>query len=898
MTGSNHSSAASTPLGGGKQQKKTAHNAIERRYRNNINDRIAELKNAVPALLYAKLKDSRTGSKRSHRAAMEEEDDDGEDAEEYLDGVAVATKLNKATILRKAIEYINHLKRTGEHARRENTVLQQLLAQMPHGQEVLARYRVQKSLREEELNNQLMKERALQKQEQKNQKAARRGKRSRTGGDHEGDDDSSSAASADPITPPGGVSHRVLMAAFMAISFFSNSPLTAGPMSANQYQDHRHSSRTESLDTDPISSNSPNPPPAPMPRNDDFVHMINGSSPSFFGSLFPMSDGWSALRTTVFIICIIQLFFPVIRYWFSSASFKVKRVRKQRRSFVNTSERSATRSTGSMASVGMTPGDQKCMQIYTILVKALEREGDAPPVGSWAVLSALTKEVARFVSRHWFGYEILYDDHEYSPQEEWTRACKWIKLNEVTCLGGKLDVTRWSMLHMCFQVVNIVEMLDDEEHDYADQARARVYATAAMQMALMMPIPTVAQKLAQYFWHQAMYEANCEDDNLMRSLVFDCHQDDGEDRMEEMLNSRAWKETLEVMQHQMDKSGFEQGLSLSLTAPVLVPVAILSTFHLLDNLQTQFGRLIISITATPLNSSATNDADAEFNETAFDQIFAITSPCTSTAGGVEEDHQRLAHWLAAVGCTIEALWRGDVAIAEELASTLMQKIPKSVVARDPEDKSRINQLDELIKTCMVHVLLGAAWLKKQGQEIRGVDELWKAEDLRLKIKKILAHIHKHRTPRRAPVEDSEVELDLESSVVSLAEFVVAMIGLEAWVSAWQLARTLTEKDVRQNWERDITEQIRHSTLTLRRMIRRHSLDGLRTNQAIVDRLSRLGNFVSRQLDELDSSYERSDDSEGFLDDDDELHIDTSEFNNDELLTLRTEKALDILRGLS
>ncbi|KAF9988612.1 hypothetical protein BGZ75_009035 [Mortierella antarctica] len=75
-----------------KQQKKVAHNAIERRYRNNINDRINDLKNVVPALCNIKTKDEKD----------EDEDDETQDA----DGVAKATKLNKATILRKATEYI------------------------------------------------------------------------------------------------------------------------------------------------------------------------------------------------------------------------------------------------------------------------------------------------------------------------------------------------------------------------------------------------------------------------------------------------------------------------------------------------------------------------------------------------------------------------------------------------------------------------------------------------------------------------------------------------------------------------------------------------------------------------------------------------------------------------
>ncbi|PKC07197.1 HLH-domain-containing protein, partial [Rhizophagus irregularis] len=75
-----------------KQQKKVAHNAIERRYRNNINDRINDLKNVVPALCHLKSKDSK----------------DDDDIDE-VDGIPAATKLNKATILRKATEYITYL---------------------------------------------------------------------------------------------------------------------------------------------------------------------------------------------------------------------------------------------------------------------------------------------------------------------------------------------------------------------------------------------------------------------------------------------------------------------------------------------------------------------------------------------------------------------------------------------------------------------------------------------------------------------------------------------------------------------------------------------------------------------------------------------------------------------
>eukprot|EP01137_Pigoraptor_chileana_P012099 Opistho-2@64039 len=72
-----------------KQEKKVAHNAIERRYRNSINDRILELRDIVPTC----------GDSSS------------------------SSKLNKATILRKAIDYIAFLQGSSQRAKDENIVL-------------------------------------------------------------------------------------------------------------------------------------------------------------------------------------------------------------------------------------------------------------------------------------------------------------------------------------------------------------------------------------------------------------------------------------------------------------------------------------------------------------------------------------------------------------------------------------------------------------------------------------------------------------------------------------------------------------------------------------------------------------------------------------------------------
>jgi hypothetical protein len=88
--------------GDGPPVKKTSHNVIEKRYRNNLNDKIVELRQSVPAL-----------------RAMGRDGEDGED----LEGLAPAHKLNKATIMAKATEYIKHLEKRNQKLEDEMTAL-------------------------------------------------------------------------------------------------------------------------------------------------------------------------------------------------------------------------------------------------------------------------------------------------------------------------------------------------------------------------------------------------------------------------------------------------------------------------------------------------------------------------------------------------------------------------------------------------------------------------------------------------------------------------------------------------------------------------------------------------------------------------------------------------------
>ncbi|KAJ4253300.1 hypothetical protein NW762_010455 [Fusarium torreyae] len=92
--------------------KKTAHNMIEKRYRTNLNDKIAALRDSVPALRVM-----------VHRLEQPCPEGIEEDGDEDLGGLAPAHKLNKATILSKATEYIAHLEKKNKSLARENNQL-------------------------------------------------------------------------------------------------------------------------------------------------------------------------------------------------------------------------------------------------------------------------------------------------------------------------------------------------------------------------------------------------------------------------------------------------------------------------------------------------------------------------------------------------------------------------------------------------------------------------------------------------------------------------------------------------------------------------------------------------------------------------------------------------------
>ncbi|PSR82499.1 helix-loop-helix DNA-binding domain-domain-containing protein, partial [Coniella lustricola] len=110
--------------------KKTAHNMIEKRYRTNLNDKIAALRDSVPALrvMVHRLENHAGADQQGSTEDIMDEIQAEAGLEpganmDVLNGVTPAHKLNKATILSKATEYIAHLERKNRSLAKENCAL-------------------------------------------------------------------------------------------------------------------------------------------------------------------------------------------------------------------------------------------------------------------------------------------------------------------------------------------------------------------------------------------------------------------------------------------------------------------------------------------------------------------------------------------------------------------------------------------------------------------------------------------------------------------------------------------------------------------------------------------------------------------------------------------------------
>ena len=110
-TASDPGGSKSFSLSGGRRKKprRKAHNAIERRYRSRLNEKIAGLRDSIPSLR-AKVEAEAARQGKSFDAARSS---------------GTALKINKADVLEKATEYIKHLENTNQQLEMQ---LQQALA--------------------------------------------------------------------------------------------------------------------------------------------------------------------------------------------------------------------------------------------------------------------------------------------------------------------------------------------------------------------------------------------------------------------------------------------------------------------------------------------------------------------------------------------------------------------------------------------------------------------------------------------------------------------------------------------------------------------------------------------------------------------------------------------------
>lgn len=102
------------------KKDRTVHNVIEKKYRTNINTKIMALRNAVPSL----------------RIAAGDESTTIDD----LDGLSPAAKVNKASVLSKATEYIKHLEQKTKLLMKENDSLKQYISSLSQNQQIFNQY--------------------------------------------------------------------------------------------------------------------------------------------------------------------------------------------------------------------------------------------------------------------------------------------------------------------------------------------------------------------------------------------------------------------------------------------------------------------------------------------------------------------------------------------------------------------------------------------------------------------------------------------------------------------------------------------------------------------------------------------------------------------------------------
>ncbi|KAK4057312.1 hypothetical protein OIO90_001809 [Microbotryomycetes sp. JL221] len=113
------------------------HNAVERRYRNNINNSLAALRDAIPALQHLKPLPSMPQSRRKASQFSIPSAATAATPQGLVDGVPAAKTLSKGSILSKAVEYISYLQSARRDREEDIQLFKQVVMETVAGGEAL-----------------------------------------------------------------------------------------------------------------------------------------------------------------------------------------------------------------------------------------------------------------------------------------------------------------------------------------------------------------------------------------------------------------------------------------------------------------------------------------------------------------------------------------------------------------------------------------------------------------------------------------------------------------------------------------------------------------------------------------------------------------------------------------
>ncbi|KAG2224655.1 hypothetical protein INT45_007900 [Circinella minor] len=499
------------------QIKKVAHNAIERRYRNNINDRIQDLKNVVPALYKAKIKE---------KGAQDDDSSDDDDTDqkqgEIVEGVEVAKKLNKATILRKATEYIMFLRQSNDLADRENQILQHIISQMPGGQQVLGQFlnekqeferaeqermvrdRKEAHAREQVQRQELLRERAAQRaalaqlMPKRERRPYRRRKKQDTGSTKK-----NAKAAAMTASEQDNDNSRMFMAMYMCVAFFSTSPFGSSTTTTAQHSipnNHNHPSRvafqnttmsSDNLDTDSMSSVS--------------------------------WDSWFWIKMMLYTAGII--YFVVIPL--------INRVLQPRPVVIKNKKLNDCSEHHHYAAEVSTSWHQ--------LYEALATLVPSPVFGQPSqLLYGTISDLIVFApfSRTWIK---LFHGSNVDPVEL-SNAGAWVRLCELQCLGGDSTVSKLERIRSCTGMLASIHAMERDSRRTVllrPRTLARVYTTAAIQTELILGKQN--NRLSRSYWKRAIQKSNNNGDG-------------SDDIQEKWLTSKSYRQLLDIMTERTGQS--------------------------------------------------------------------------------------------------------------------------------------------------------------------------------------------------------------------------------------------------------------------------------------------------------------------------------------------------------